>query len=124
MQLCCVNAQLFWTDVRAFVYLSLDLSLLSQRFLGSGIDVGKKEFRELIVVLGTHALWCTRTDVVNCVLHPKPAWWHFVIKVSYTISVLNNDTDSDIQEVLHRKCATTSRWSRQHKQLPPFMQKP
>lgn len=77
-----VNAQLFWAKVRTFFDSSLNLSWLSLRFLESGSDDGRRELGDLVVLLGSRALWHTRANVVECILRPNPACWHFVIKVS------------------------------------------
>lgn len=102
----CGNAVFLWAELQDFYKIEIDTSYEALRFLKCSTTAEAKEITDIVVTLAVHALWRTRVDVVECALHPRPAWRHFINKAEWTVSVLHAREDSrDLGDVIARGCA-------------------
>lgn len=92
----CSNAYLFWDEMRTTFNLrdAFEVEWSALRFL----DFGRNEetrVTTVMLLLGLHAIWQSRTDMVECHVDARPTWSHFVAKLKWVFSVVSGEADAE-----------------------------
>uniref|UniRef100_A0A4D5RIU9 Putative tick transposon n=1 Tax=Ixodes scapularis TaxID=6945 RepID=A0A4D5RIU9_IXOSC len=87
--LLCTNAEIFWSELRNAFNISAQLNWENLKYLQ--VETGEnKKCTEVLLLLGLHAIWRSRTDHTLVLEKGKPAWHHFVDNFAYTSSLLEH----------------------------------
>lgn len=99
----CNTASFFWDELQASFGTCWEITWRGLKFLD--VDAEHTLLRDCVLIVGLHALWRARVDVVECAHRPQPAWRHFVQKTEWTVSALEApDSDSGLHDALARGC--------------------
>ncbi|KAM7304867.1 hypothetical protein ISCGN_014767 [Ixodes scapularis] len=84
----CSNAYLFWDEMRTCFRLrsAFDVEWGTFKYLLLGDGEGT-EVTSVLVLLGLHAIWQSRTAMVQCHLDARPTWDYFLAKLDWVVSV-------------------------------------
>ncbi|CAN8002270.1 unnamed protein product [Ixodes hexagonus] len=91
----CSNAYLFWDEMRTIFNLrtAFDVEWVNLKYQALG---GREtaEVTYVLVLLGLHAIWQSRTAMVQCHIDAGPTWDYFVAKLDWVISLTDRGTST------------------------------
>ncbi|KAM7288195.1 hypothetical protein ISCGN_028463 [Ixodes scapularis] len=95
----CSNAYLFWDEMRTCFRLrsAFDVEWGTFKYLLLGDGEGT-EVTSVLVLLGLHAIWQSRTAMVQCHLDARRTWDYFLAKLDWVVSVAGRGATGGAEE--------------------------
>ncbi|CAN7943482.1 unnamed protein product [Ixodes hexagonus] len=106
----CTNAELFWAELRAELKVKLYPTWFDMKFLDAGRHERSQCF-ELLILIGLHAIWNSRTDHTLVRERGKPAWRHFLEGFHYTCSIIKETSFEETEHWSALESRLKGKWS-------------
>ncbi|KAM7290602.1 hypothetical protein ISCGN_027218 [Ixodes scapularis] len=100
----CSNAYLFWDEMRTTFELrdSFEVEWSVFKYLQLE-ERDKTEVAHMMMLLGLHAIWQSRTAMVQCHLDARPTWSYFVSTLGWVLSVTSRQPNAGDWECIERQ---------------------
>ncbi|XP_042143687.1 uncharacterized protein LOC121834023 [Ixodes scapularis] len=100
----CSNAYLFWDEMRTTFELrdSFEVEWSVFKYLQLE-ERDKTEVAHVMMLLGLHAIWQSRTAMVQCHLDARPTWSYFVSTLGWVLSVTSRQPNAGDWECIERQ---------------------